>query len=163
MEVHGNDSYTLKVDGTGRVTRRNRRYLRHFLPASPEITGRHFLKSLHPSHATNISTPSPPFAPVVLPPISQAVPVVPQSSLGQKDQLIVAEKMPVVVEGPLKIPSQRTGDVAPSGRHPTEVDDVVVAAPDLTISPECAPAVSARPRRSINRPARYEPETGHWV
>ena len=42
VEVHGHDSYTLKVDGTGRVTRRNRRYLRHFLLASPEITGRNY-------------------------------------------------------------------------------------------------------------------------
>ena len=30
LENHGNDQYSVKVDGTGRVTRRNRRYLRHY-------------------------------------------------------------------------------------------------------------------------------------
>jgi len=38
VESHGYNSYTVKVDGTGRVTRRNRKYLRRFLPASPTIS-----------------------------------------------------------------------------------------------------------------------------
>ena len=37
VETNDFDSYTLKVDGTGRVTRRNRKYLRQFQPASPNI------------------------------------------------------------------------------------------------------------------------------
>ena len=37
MEINDFDSYTLKVDGTGRVTRRNRKYLRKFEAASPNI------------------------------------------------------------------------------------------------------------------------------
>ena len=30
LENHGNDQYSIKVDGTGRVTKRNRRYLRRY-------------------------------------------------------------------------------------------------------------------------------------
>ena len=37
VETNDFDSYTLKVNGTGRVSRRNRKYLRQFQPASPNI------------------------------------------------------------------------------------------------------------------------------
>jgi len=38
VESHGYNSYTVKVDGTSRVMRRNRKYLWCFLPASPAIS-----------------------------------------------------------------------------------------------------------------------------
>ena len=34
----GNDKYTIRVDGSGRVLSRNRRYLRSFKPALPQPT-----------------------------------------------------------------------------------------------------------------------------
>ena len=33
------DSYLVKVDGSGRLTRRNRQFLHKFVPASPSIQG----------------------------------------------------------------------------------------------------------------------------
>ena len=40
VDVHDHDSYTVKVDGTGRITRRNRRFLRRFVPATSTINSR---------------------------------------------------------------------------------------------------------------------------
>ena len=37
LEVHPHDQYTVKVDGSGRLTTRNRKFLRYFQPASMEI------------------------------------------------------------------------------------------------------------------------------
>eukprot|EP00111_Clytia_hemisphaerica_P012274 TCONS_00036043-protein len=56
VETHGNDSYSLKVDGTGRVTRRNRRRLRQFLPASADITSKNFVH-LQPSQQPRPTAP----------------------------------------------------------------------------------------------------------
>ena len=33
MEVHPHDQYTVRIDGSGRLTTRNRKFLRHFQPA----------------------------------------------------------------------------------------------------------------------------------
>ena len=35
VEAHGNDQYLIKIDGSGRLTLRNRRFLRSYTPASP--------------------------------------------------------------------------------------------------------------------------------
>ena len=35
VEILGNDSYLIKIDGSGRLTKRNRRFLRKFTPMSP--------------------------------------------------------------------------------------------------------------------------------
>ena len=37
VELMGHDQYRVKVDGSGRLTLRNRRFLRSFVPASPEF------------------------------------------------------------------------------------------------------------------------------
>jgi hypothetical protein len=37
VEVYDHDSYLVKVDGSGRLTKRNRKYLRKFDPASTDI------------------------------------------------------------------------------------------------------------------------------
>ena len=53
VESPGFDSYTIKVDGSGRLTRRNRRYLRKFMPVSPTISNykpSYGLPSLSPHH-----------------------------------------------------------------------------------------------------------------
>jgi len=40
MESLGKDQYWVKVDGSGRLTRRNRRFLREYTPATPRINRR---------------------------------------------------------------------------------------------------------------------------
>lgn len=39
VEANGNDQYLVKIDGSGRVSLRNRRFLRSYTPASPTIAG----------------------------------------------------------------------------------------------------------------------------
>ena len=58
MEDHGHSSYTLRVDGTGRVTRRNRQHLRRFQPASTEIVSKQpFVGQPIPAPIRHESTP----------------------------------------------------------------------------------------------------------
>ena len=65
MEQCDNDMYQVKVDGTGRVTPRNRRFLRAFDPADitpksyrPQVTERPAAANLEPAEAPSIVTPS---------------------------------------------------------------------------------------------------------
>ena len=41
IEVHQHDQYVIKVDGSGRVIIRNRKFLRKFSPFTPTKTGTH--------------------------------------------------------------------------------------------------------------------------
>ncbi|KAK3749111.1 hypothetical protein QZH41_019407 [Actinostola sp. cb2023] len=41
MESPGHDQYRVKVDGSGRLTLRNRRFLRAYTPATPSIQQQH--------------------------------------------------------------------------------------------------------------------------
>jgi len=85
IEAHGNSSYTLKVDGTGRVTRRtcNRRYLWRL--ASLDITNQEsFTKHLPTSikkmpHVRADSTPSAPTLSVKEAPVPSTPSVQPTS------------------------------------------------------------------------------------
>jgi len=47
VEQFDHDSYAVKIDGTGRVTRRNRRFLRKFIPITPTIQH----SPMHPRYA----------------------------------------------------------------------------------------------------------------
>ena len=38
VDTKGNDQYLVKIDGSGRLSRRNRRFLRRFTAASPDIS-----------------------------------------------------------------------------------------------------------------------------
>jgi len=151
VEVHGNDSYTLKVDGTGRVTRRNRRYLRRFLPASPEITSRRFTdRPTQPSWHDSLhslkdsSSPDRPTL-IDLPVAAQPVPAKQHVSPAPQPSLLT--------------PNELTG---PPLCVPTPEETVpVVSVPGTSLTDP--PDVSSRPRRSTHPPARYEPETGRWV
>ena len=151
VELHGNDSYTLKVDGTGRVTRRNRRFLRHFLPASPELTSRNALKgpppTIHPTAPTVVHSHSLP--PEVETPERQCDPVSPVELCQTPQQNV-------------KVPShspQRQHLGSPGQSHGQDSQNNL-----KDVTSEGPPREgSSRPRRMTRRPAMYEPETGHWI
>ena len=132
VEVLGHDSYHVKVDGSGRLTRRNRRYLRKFTIPSLDIA---------------FPTPTP------------AHPL-PGNTTAQMDD--TASTAPTFVhpqqEGPEPLP------IIP----PVSAQNIVT--PPISTEgtldhaqPEQMPVQAARPRRPINAPLRYEPETGKWV
>ena len=54
IEVRQFDQYVVRVDGSGRVTPRNRKFLRHYVPVVPRS-----LPAPTVSHTTNIPRPLP--------------------------------------------------------------------------------------------------------
>ena len=72
----GHDSYLVKVDGSGRVTQRNRRFLRQFVPVSPSFPSPPKAPStiaLNPQDTYRDAAPSLPL-PIAIPDTPPAVP-----------------------------------------------------------------------------------------
>ena len=154
VEAHGNDSYSLKVDGTGRVTRRNRRYLRQFRPASPDITSKNFIS--HQPTTQPVPTVAKPEVPV-----AQSQTIVPSNTSTALPAPDASNETNHCEKAPRTDPQQPAGpiDSPPSLVAPPSIN----ATPfPLTIQPT-KPDVPPRPRRSTRPPPRYEPETGHWI
>ena len=155
VELHGHDSYTVKVDGTGRLTRRNRRYLRQFKPASIEITNQNKL-------------------------INPTLPYLPRKNQGKppqhQDASLPLDPAPVLVVQPQTNDPQPTvtefdtssGPVAPlpAEVNPTysstlqvpPVGDNKQANNDTDVS---VPS-PRRSQRTSKAPRKYVPETGQW-
>ena len=155
VELHGHDSYTVKVDGTGRLTRRNRRYLRQFKPASIEITNPNKL-------------------------ISPTLPYLPRKNQGQppqhQDASLPLDPAPVLVVQPQTNDLQPTvtefdtssGSVAPL---PAEVNPTYSST--LQVPPvgdnrqanndtDVSVPSPRRSQRTSKAPRKYVPETGQW-
>ena len=133
VDAPGHDSYLIKVDGSGRVTQRNRRFLRQFVPVSPTLsspTPRNNRGSIHDPTTHHAGHPEVPPQPV--PPMATGC-----------DSTVAA---PVTPE-----PVCQTYDPPP--------DESTLPQPGSTILSETSP----RPRREIRAPRHYEPETGKWV
>lgn len=183
MESLGHDSYTVKVDGSGRVTKRNRKFLRRFDPASSEILG---AVPMAPSHGiTNEARPvaQPPTRPAPhrpAPPSSApslpARPCPPPSA-----PTALTSEQPHFAE-PATPPRRGPGpdSLVPEQRQVQDLDSRVSQEPtDLRVPPSPAPCASPprppsvqspraattpdRPRRAVHRPLTYEPESGKWV
>ena len=166
VELHGHDSYTLKVDGTGRVTRRNRRYLRPFQPASLNITSRSlFTKSIAatPRHSTlqpNSTAKSAPM-PIGPPPSLLLEPLLPLQPL--PSSLPMPVTLPTPTEMPAAEPSQM--QVADPSQMQLETE-LPVATPfiaDPTNVRSTDTGTSTRPCRTKRLPPKYVPETGQWI
>ena len=146
VESTGHDQYRVKVHGSGRLTLRNRRFLRAYTPATPSIP----LKLMPSPQPTGSADQHPS-------PYHQS-PVNSQSHLRELSQ-------PMTV-GPRSIPT----DAPPSteGTSPTTANgiphdrDVQDAQPVAVPAPQ-PPAPSPRPCRVRRPPKRYEPETGQWI
>ena len=155
VELHGHDSYTVKVDGTGRLTRRNRRYLCQFKPASIEITNQN-------KH------------------ISPTLPYLPMKNQGKppqhQDASLPLDPAPVLVVQPQTNDPQPTvtefdtssGSVAPL---PAEVNPTYSST--LQVPPvgdnrqanndtDVSVPSPRRSQRTSKAPRKYVPETGQW-
>ena len=135
VEVLPHDQYLVRVDGSGRLTRRNRRFLRAYTPVQTSIR--------------ECSTPS-------LPPDVDTHGLAPRSSPAKATPTIPAgnnlyaegDAAPEVEE----LVPPPTLSSASQDRDTTHRVDF----PDKTLS-------SDRPRRLRTRPKIYEPESGLWV
>ena len=146
VEDAGHDQYRIKVDGSGRVTLRNRRFLRAYTPATPSIQ------------------------PDLLPPlqplpqrIEQAQPIPPPAIQSTPSADVVVDDMhgdPAPVP-----PGTNRPDVSPPHSHPPPPQGEFRQDPTLTEpAPPLPPEATRSPSRRVVRPPKhYEPETGNWV
>ena len=183
MEIHGFDAYTVKIDGTGRLTRRNRRYLRKFEPASLEIrTVRPQPKvTLDTVHHTSMERPSAPppstnndHHGVILDIADGSAVRHDTVSRNRTASLPVESASPNGTASRTETPS-RNDTASRNETDTTRRDAIIDKAPTVVhtmptssasdSAPEATPVTtpsSTRPVRSRKAPSRYVPETGKW-
>ena len=134
VDVLGHDSYLVKIDGSGRLTQRNRRFLRRFV--SPSMTIR---------------------APISVPDQSQlqgavdddsvesVQPALPSNDSDAHSPESVSDLVDVNTETPLVYTD--TDLLEAHGPQPAPAESVA----------------TSRHRRSARKPPIYEPESGKWV
>jgi hypothetical protein len=155
MECMANDQYRVKVDGSGRLTLRNRRFLRAFKPATPDIQ-QPVVPATMPSHAQYpvmdiMPTPTLDASPI----LTQAPDQVPAPTLVQDLPMIMAPG-PEITNVPT--PEQTQVPPAPEESHVP----APVQAPASTVAAEKGP-IPQRPQRERRKPKRFEPESGKWT
>ena len=165
VEDNGYHSYTVKVGGPERLTRRNRKYLRHFTAASQLVRDSSIHKSavdapLFPT--PHVFLPASPSSTIPRPNSSQplAKPVVPATP-DRPPTTTVVSKAPGV------LPGHDSPKINPANNSPS------LEAPCPNIDPTSTPCSlpqsdattdpRSRPVRSTRRPKSYEPETGLWI
>ena len=145
-EVLPFDKYSVKLDGSGRVTTRNRKLLRRFTPISIDIA--------EPApFATRSSKPSAPPSPHMSSPQPTTPPIVVDNTTPVDASTVMTPPIP-----DLSSPA-RTHSTTPPSSPPTG-DSVT-----LPFSPQLAPTTptlraSTRPRRAVRRPAWQD--SGDW-
>ncbi|XP_066924129.1 uncharacterized protein [Clytia hemisphaerica] len=159
-ELHGHDSYTVKVDGTGRLTRRNRRYLRRFEPASVDITNRDAFvgpplpplpkKDSQTAKTRRPDDPDPQRRTVqqFRPPQQQSTPL-PSSPI-----VLPLAPRPISPLPPVSVPATQPG--TPKDALPSSMGTPQKSSEEPSSTPP-------RPRRVSKAPRRYVPETGQWA
>ena len=151
VDVKPYDQYLVKVDGSGRLTIRNRRFLRTFLPASLTVSSNPQQRNIAP-HFRQLCNTVPLTSPISPP--SQTTPV----SIPQDLTAKLAEPQ---IETPPHV-------------EPTDADEVeeVDITPRTTTTQPSTPTTPPPPMASAETPARprrnrrprklYVPETGQW-
>ena len=159
IESLNHDQYQVKVDGSGRLTLRNRRFLRAFTPATrdigmnpppPPLTSRHDGQNKQSSTiplATGMQnhTLNPPSEPVVV-----------HSTPKHTSETIPDSSPAASVQNPRAIPQgspPQVTDTAPASDMPIQ----------RKLQPQATQQEVPRPRRECRTPKRYEPETGNWI
>lgn len=154
VESPGYDQYRIKVDGSGRLTLRNRRFLRAYTPATPFIPQQSPALSLPtgivepPSHS---SPPSPPPRPQEAP----------QPSLTAPRATPTDVPSPSITQGATPIddpPSQaQPATYSPPGTSTNTSPPAALTQPPPMLDQP------SRPCRIRRAPKRFEPETGKWL
>uniref|UniRef100_A0A7M5XGD0 Uncharacterized protein n=1 Tax=Clytia hemisphaerica TaxID=252671 RepID=A0A7M5XGD0_9CNID len=137
VEVKDHDQYVVKVDGSRRVTLRNRRFLRKFTPITSTIA-----RPTTPMRVDNppLRQPLHRTSEVPVPITAETTTSVPLSTFIEGDQ----DSSPTIVSD------------SPPSNIQTEGDR-------RTVTPPNGDSVAlSRPRRTTRPPPRYEPESGTW-
>ena len=152
MEVGTHDQYTVKIDGSGRLTTRNRRFLRKFTPASPDIAQP--LRILAPTTGSQQ--------------VPQEQSVVDNTSNLQGDlkthpTTSVAEPSPLSPQRPLSpTPQQHTNEEFPTDTPICSHHDQQQVSLENSDMPTTLTPKRPKSTRARNPPKSYVPETGAW-
>ena len=146
VESPGHDQYRVKVHGSGRLTLRNRRFLRAYTPATPSIPWQH------------VASPQPATGAEHCPSPSHQSPVAPQSHPRELLQptTVLPRSVPTYEPPSPEATSPPTANESPTCR---DVQD----APKFAVPASQPQDRSPRPCRVRRPPKRYEPETGRWI
>ena len=146
MEVGHHNQYTVKVDGSGRLTTRNRRFLRKYTPATLDIA--------HGASAWPTSGTPPPVTTVPTQPPQSARQGKPTEQGGVEDIGVASPTIPSSPDGATEAPPSSPLDPV---QNPITPDNDGVTHPATTPPP--LPRTSSR----IRVPRKhYVPETGVW-
>ena len=140
IETLDHDQYWVKVDGSGRLTRRNRRFLRVYTPTSTSFPSTIFPQPLSNIGDDVISSPS------------LREHQKPSLTPGER-QHSTSEGQSVVVNEPTSLPESAT----------SLQQDIPLLSPSNSRATPSLGSSDHRPRRVIKPPKIFEPETGTWV
>ena len=168
IDLSNRDSYVIKVDGTGRLTRRNRRFLRKFTPASPVVKFEHLKVSTRATaspadDASLIDQPHSDGSNYGETGVSKAPPIAATS-----DTRMVLDPRNSPTASCIPDESDRGLKTPVRTRHSRQEPVLGLRASPVT---PCIPDESsgdrsttpARPKRSRQSPKQYEPKSGEWV
>jgi len=144
VEPLGHDQYRVKVDGSGRLTLRNRRFLRAYTPirlSNPQ-------QSAAPSPSPPCQEEQPTPTPTNPPPSEEVTPPTHGEPLCTDPDAFQ----------PIAHPSSPTPASDDDSQQPRVNRDVHPQTPDMTAAPS-SPPEDSRPTRIRQAPQRYEPET----
>ena len=145
VESPGHDQYRVKIDGSGRLTLCNRRFLRAYTPATPSIE---LLPMVPPSPPSTVHTPAPP--PSLPHHFVESGPHPSTSPPPCQEQHRPPSQAPAPSDMSFNAPTAPSSGSAP----------VTQAAAPEPLSP---PPASPCPCRDHRPPKRFEPETSLWV
>ncbi len=158
VDTGQHNQYLVKVDGSGRLTKRNRRFLRKFISTS---------LSINPSiHKSVVSAPRPH---IIAEPVQAAEthdhtpPSYSTAAVPVTTNIPIVEAEHEMVEPPVVTPATERGEEPQQG-----VPELSSEVPTTTITPPTLPApptptaVQTRPQRQACPRKFYVPETGQW-
>ena len=150
MESIGNDQYWIKVDGSGRLTRRNRRFLRVFTPTQISVKPHKRTPPLlnfanqESRQSSNQEEPHSEW--------SSELPPSPNSTTEHHNLMDRA-----ILSGNPQILTQRDRVSGETMSEPSPKPN------NITSDSSIEPLKISRPKRAIRKPKKFEPETGKWV
>ena len=158
VESAGHDKYRVKVDGSGRITLRNRRFLRAYTPATPSIRSQQPTASQLPTSSADQCPNPPPSVPTLQTPQSTQ----PTAATPNNPNMVQAPAplSPLTPARPTQVDSSNLDAQSRDLQLPTSPDEDSSMPPT---PPPLPPEPVPRPRRISRPPKRYEPETGKWI
>ena len=154
VESPGYDQYRVKVDGSGRLTLRNRRFLRAYTPATPSIPQQSPAPSIPTGTVEHPSQPRPPSPPTRL---LEA----PQPSETASRVTPTDVPSPPITQG--TTPSDDLPSHAPPNTSSPSGTSTDTSPPAASTQPPPMLDQSPRPCRVRWPPKRFEPETSKWL